>query len=213
MPQKKNPDVLEVIKGKTSLAIGMLQGLLATGKDNFIGYNRHSQWSKYLIMDLIEECLPALTILNEIIDQGLIVHKEKMKYWSEKGFIGSTSLVEQLVMNYKIPFRKAKIIVETAIKYSSNKDKITYPSLLKALKTEKISLEIKKKDLAKWQDALWIIKNLKSVGGPGLKNMEKADKTITKELKFQGKFLNKEINKIKKGQYLLEKEINKLIKK
>ncbi len=210
MPQKKNPDPLEVIKAKASFASGILQSLVGIGKGNFIGYNRDSQWSKYFIMDLVEECITAPEILKEIVET-LIINKNKMKEWAQKSFIGATSVVEQLVSNHRIPFRKAKVIVEKAIKYSQDKDKITYQALLKALNQEKSKVKIKKNEITKWQDPEWIIKQLKSHGGPGFKSMKEMKKNITGKLRFQEKFLSEKKKKIKKAYELLNKEINKIL--
>ena len=85
MPQKKNPDSLEVIKGKAGLAAGSLQSLISMGKGNFIGYNRDSQWTKYVIMDLAAECVEAPKVLEGVI-KTLKADKDKMKAWSQKGF-------------------------------------------------------------------------------------------------------------------------------
>ncbi len=211
MPQKKNPDVLEVTKAKSSYINGILQSLLGIGKDSFIGYNRDSQWVKYLIMDGVEECISAPSILAEVVEK-LKVNKKEMEEWSQKGFITSTSLIEQLVANYKIPFRKAKVVVEKAVKYSKDKEKVTYNSLIKALKEEGFSLEIKKKDLIKWQDSSWVLKNLKSQGGPGLQSLKKAEKKILTIIEKQKEFVEGKVEKIKKAQKLLSKEIKKYVK-
>jgi hypothetical protein len=53
MPQKRNPDPLEVMKAKTSVAHGLLGSILSIGKALFLGYNRDTQWTKYLVMDLL----------------------------------------------------------------------------------------------------------------------------------------------------------------
>lgn len=209
MPQKKNPDPLEVIKAKASLASGMLQGLLGIGKCNFIGYNRDSQWSKYLIMDLVDECVAAPTIMSKVI-KTLSIDRKKMEVWAHKNFIGSTSLLEQLVSGYQISFRKAKMIVEKAIKYSQGDNAVTYQALLKALKKEEKSIKVKEDELDKWQDPNWIIQQLKSAGGPGLESMETMAKEISQVLKSQHNFLNSKVKQIKDAHLLLNKEIIKL---
>ena len=66
MPQKRNPDTLEVIKAKTSFAHGMVTSFLSIGKALFMGYNRDTQWTKYWIMDLVEETQPALSVMADI---------------------------------------------------------------------------------------------------------------------------------------------------
>ena len=212
MPQKKNPDLLEVIKAKASLASGTLQSLLGIGKGNFIGYNRDFQWSKYLIMDLVDECVAAPIVISEVIET-LDINKKKMKEGTRKNFIGSTSLLEQLVSNYQIPFRKAKIIVEKAVKYSSNDNTVTHQSLLKALKEEKKSVKIKEDKLDKWQDSDWIIQQLKSAGGPGLKSMDTMAKEISQVLKAQQNFFKSKVKQTENAHLLLNKEIIKLTKK
>jgi len=209
MPQKKNPDPLEVIKAKASLASGMLQGLLGIGKNNFIGYNRDSQWSKYLIMDLVDECITVPSVMSEVIEI-LSIDRKKMEIWAHKNFIGSTSILEQLVSDYQIPFRKAKIIVEKAIKYSQNDNIVTYQALLKALEKEEKLIKVKEDELNKWQDPNWIIQQLKSAGGPGLESMETMAKEISQALKSQHNFLNSKVKQIENAYLLLNKEIIKL---
>jgi len=59
MPQKRNPCSLEVIKAKASFAQGVMMSLLSSGKALFVGYNRETQWTKYWIMDLVDESKPA----------------------------------------------------------------------------------------------------------------------------------------------------------
>ena len=67
MPHKKNPDVLEIIKAKTAMAFGALNSLLIINSSNLIGYNRDTQWTKYLIMDLIDETDPAISVISDLL--------------------------------------------------------------------------------------------------------------------------------------------------
>ena len=67
MPQKRNPCSLEVVKAKTSFAHGILVSLLSMGKALFMGYNRDTQWTKYWIMDLVEESKPTLWVMADVI--------------------------------------------------------------------------------------------------------------------------------------------------
>lgn len=166
MPQKKNPDPLEVIKGKASFAQGQLVGLLGIGKASFIGYNRDTQWTKYLIMDLVNECLAAPVVLKGILET-LTVNKEVMAGWCHKGFIGATTLMEQLASHYHLPMRQAKVLVEKAVKYSQGQDKVNYGAVLKALSELKLDLKITRKEVRAWQDPAVIIDMTQSSGGPG----------------------------------------------
>lgn len=166
MPQKKNPDPLEVIKGKASYASGQLMSLINIGQSNFIGYNRDSQWTKYIIMDLIDECIDAPTITKGIIETFKI-NKKEMEKWCYKGFIGATNLMEQISQEFNVPFRIAKILTENAIKYSESKNLITIEGINKAKKKVGLTFNISKIQVEKWQDPKEIIKRIKSFGSPG----------------------------------------------
>ena len=91
MPQKKNPDFAEIIKSKASLAHGMLSGLLSIQKGAMSGYNRDTQTSKYLIMDLIRECESAPLILQGVLESLTVNHK-KMKELSETDFMNAADI-------------------------------------------------------------------------------------------------------------------------
>jgi argininosuccinate lyase len=188
MPQKKNPDPLEVIKGKTSYAAGMVSGLLSMGKSNFIGFNRDSQWTKYLIMDLVDECLPAPIVMKGVMET-LTVNKTVMASWCDKGFIGATSLMEHIIQAYSIPMRNAKVIVEKAIKGSVGQEKVTFSALNQALVDEGLSLPITEAQVADWQNPATIISLTKSFGGPGKKSMKTSLKKLHKKLQKQKSWL------------------------
>lgn len=195
MPQKKNPHPLEVVKGKTSYAQGQLAGLLGLGKANFIGYNAESQWSKYLIMDMVEECKFAPQVLQGVIET-ITINQAAMEEWSHKGFIGTTTLQEQIVTNYHIPFRQAKVVVEKAVKYSQGEDKVNYAALYKALKEEWLEIKVFRAQVRSWQDPKTILELTKSRGGPGIEAQEQSANSLYEQLKVSKKWLqNKQLEK------------------
>jgi argininosuccinate lyase len=167
MPQKRNPDALEVIKAKASVAQGILSGLLSLGKSSFIGYNRDSQWTKYLIMDMVRECKPALEVMSEVIEK-LQVNREAMLRQCRRGFIGATALLEEIVQRFKIPFRQAKILMEKAVKYSEDKgaEMVIFEGLLRALKETQLDLTMSEEELLEGQDPLKIVSKKTLLGGP-----------------------------------------------
>ena len=210
MPQKKNPDSLEVMKGKSAMAAGVLQSLIGTGKSKIIGYNRDSQWTKYFITDLVSECILAPVIMKGIIE-SLNVNKEKMLYWSGKGFIGATSLLEQISWRNKISFRQAKILIEKAVKYSEDKDFISYAGLKKALLEEKIDIAISEQNVKDWQDPVKILKTTSSIGGPGLKNVTKSISLILDELVKLESVIKKSQKQKQNSLNLTQKYMNKIV--
>lgn len=154
MPQKKNPAPLEVIKGKTAYATGQLVSLLSLGKANFIGYNNDSQWSKYVIMDLVSECKSAPSVLSGVLET-MTVHADVMEAWCHKGCIGATTFMEQMIQESHIPMRQAKITVEKMVKEGSDQLNM---------------------------DPHTILSLTKSYGGPGKNSMKKILKKLKKKL-------------------------------
>lgn len=179
MPQKKNPDPLEVIKGKAGFALGQLMSLLAMGKGNFIGYNRDSQWTKYIIMDVVNECLPAPIVLSGVLET-MTVKTDIMESWCHKGFIGATTVMEQIIQEQHIPMREAKVIVEKLVKEGSDKANC---------------------------DPKTVIALTKSYGGPGKNSMKTSLKKLKKLLTAHHTWLFKKQTQITKAKELLCKYI------
>ncbi len=212
MPQKKNPDPLEVIKGKTSYIGGLLQSLLSIGQSNFIGYNRDSQWTKYALIDAIQESAGAPEIMKNIIET-MTVHQKIMENWCHKGFIGAASLMEQIVISQNIPLRKAKIIVETAVKLSNKKDSVSYEALMEAFTLEGLVISITKEETVQYQDPYKIISLTESAGGPGKKSQHTSRKQLQMSLLKQKKWLSEKINQRKKAMELIKSGIAEIYTK
>ncbi len=167
MPQKRNPDPLEITKAKAALAHGSLLSLLSIGRSLFLGYNRDTQWSKYLAMDLIAECLPAPAVMAEII-ASLRVNREEMALLSRKGFIAAPDLLERIVQEMGIPFRQAKAAVERAVKDSEAEgaEQVRVSALNRALKEEGLRAEVDEKLASSAQEPEQVISRRNSLGGP-----------------------------------------------
>ncbi len=184
MPQKRNPDPLEIIKAKSALAQGKLFSLLAIGRAQFLGYNRDTQWSKYLIMDLIDECLPVPVLLNEIVGK-LKWEGEKISSLTKRGFITAPDLLEAIVRQEKIPFRLAKTLLERAIKYAEAEgaEQVTYSSLNKAFQENGMNLSWPAELLQNFQDSHYIIAQRKIIGGTSRPGLEKNINRLRQKLK------------------------------
>jgi argininosuccinate lyase len=173
MPQKRNPDCLEVIKAKASLAQGLLAGLLSIGKALFIGYNRETQWTKYGIMDLMDETKPALPVMREIV-QLLRVNRAQMSEKIQQAFVGATSLMEWMVDTCGLPLRQAKTVVEKAVKGSEveNEGKVTYHSLERVLREMKIKIPITPREVDQRQAPQSILEQPFVVGMPSKRGVQ-----------------------------------------
>src|SRR4030065_2063067 len=170
MPQKRNPCSLEVIKAKTSFVHGVVVSLLSAGKALFMGYNRDTQWTKYWIMDLVDESKPALSVMTDVI-RLLQVNKTQMLKQALDEFLGATTLMEWLIHYGSLPMRNAKMVMEKAVKYSEKEGsgKVSYQSLKKALTEMKVNISITEKDLGKIQRPEGVLIETPSVGTPSEK--------------------------------------------
>jgi argininosuccinate lyase len=122
MPQKKNPDILELTRGKTSQVIGYLTSILTTTKGLPSGYSRDLQQIKSSIWSTSKTSITALIIIKSMLSD-LTVNQEKMQKATEDGFLIALDLAENLVIE-KIPFRTAHNIVGNLVQVSQFK-KIT----------------------------------------------------------------------------------------
>ncbi|HQA04564.1 MAG TPA: argininosuccinate lyase [Thermodesulfovibrio thiophilus] len=105
MPQKKNPDPAELIRGKTGRVYGNLISLLTTMKALPLAYNRDMQEDKEPVFDTIYTVNLSLRIINEMLPE-IKFHREKLESSAEDGFTTATDLAEYLVRK-GIPFRLA----------------------------------------------------------------------------------------------------------
>ena len=211
MPQKRNPCSLEVIKAKTSFALGMLVNLLSVGKALFMGYNRDTQWTKYWVMDLVGETMPTLSVMADVI-RLLRVNEVHMFDRAREGFAGATALMEWMVRQWSLPLRRAKMIMEKAVKYSDREGagRVSYSSLKKALTEAKIDLPITEQDVESVQRPESILSQHQSVGMPAEKSVRENIASLRERMKAHRSWLIQKRRKIEKAKRLLsemEKEL------
>lgn len=119
MPQKKNPDPLELIRGKTGLLLGSINTIFSIVKSLPTGYSRDLQEIKPSLWKASHSVEDSLEIMKMVID-SLYIHKEKMKEEANKSYALSIDIAEQLVIRKQIPFRMAHklmgAVVEKAVK-------------------------------------------------------------------------------------------------
>jgi len=206
MPQKRNPCSLEVVKAKTSFAHGMVVSLLSAGKALFMGYNRDTQWTKYWIMDLVDESKPALSVMTDVI-RLLQVNEAQMLTQAEEEFAGATSLMEWMVRLGPLPMRKAKMAVERAVKYSEKEGegKISFESLKKALAEMKINIPVNEEDVEEMQRPERILAQAQSVGTSSDKRVKENIASLQKKVKGHKDWLIHKRMGIEKAKALIFK--------
>ncbi|KYO68055.1 argininosuccinate lyase [Thermovenabulum gondwanense] len=121
MPQKKNPDVLELIRGKTGRVFGNLISVLTMMKGLPLSYNRDMQEDKEPLFDTVDTVLSCLSVLPGLL-KTMKIKKENMKKAVEDSFIDATYYAEYLVKK-GVPFRHAHEVVGKMVSYCIKKNK------------------------------------------------------------------------------------------
>ncbi len=167
MPQKGNPDTMEAIKAKAAVAGGIVAGLLGVGAAAFMGYNRDTQWSKYLIVDLVGEATDATAVMTGALTT-MSVDRERAAALASGGFVGSAALMEWLVTAHGLPLRRAKHAVEAAVRLSeeAGADEVTAAALREALTSHNSMLVLDDAEVAAVQQPAAIVRSARAIGGP-----------------------------------------------
>ena len=116
MPQKKNPDVPELARGKTGRVVGHLMGLITLMKGQPLAYNKDNQEDKEPLFDTVDTLADTLRIFVELV-AGIVVKPEAMERAALRGYATATDLADYLVKK-GLPFRDAHEVVAHAVKFA-----------------------------------------------------------------------------------------------
>ncbi len=167
MPQKKNPDIAELIRGKTGRVYGNLVQILVTMKGLPLAYNKDMQEDKEGIFDSIDTVKICISTIIPMIDTFKVI-KENMRKAANKGFINATDCADYLTKK-QIPFRKAYKIVGNLVAYCIEKNKTLEDLTLDEYKNIDKTFEKDIYDAIKLENC---IKNRNLIGGPSNKTVE-----------------------------------------
>ena len=174
MPQKKNSDMAELVRGKTGRVYGNLMNILTLLKGLPLAYNKDMQEDKELIFDSIDTVKNSLSIFNEMLST-MRVNKEKMRVDAQTGFINATDLADYLVEK-GMPFRDAYKVSGKIVNYCIEKNEthntcLTLESL--PLDTYKKFSALFDKDVYAFIDLDNCVKRRMSYGGTSPKNIDR----------------------------------------
>ena len=133
MPQKKNPDIAELVRGKTGRVYGALMSLLTTMKGLPLAYNKDMQEDKELTFDAFDTVKGCLALFTGMLDT-MKFNKAVMEESAKKGFTNATDAADYLV-NHGVPFRDAHGIIGRLVLYCIEQNKAIEELSLEELKT------------------------------------------------------------------------------
>ena len=178
MPQKKNPDTLEYLRGKTGNAYGNLFSMLTILKGLPLSYFKDLQDDKELAFKSFDQIKICLQIMREVLN-NFIINKKKMIQLAEKGYTTATDLADHIVKEYKYPFRKAYLITSKVINLAEKKGKRLEELTMKEMKSVDKKLN---EDVLKLFNLKNSVKSKKSYGGTSFVNIKKMIKKYKKNV-------------------------------
>ncbi len=167
MPQKKNPDIAELVRGKTGRVYGALMSLLTTMKGIPLAYNKDMQEDKEFVFDAIDTVKGCLALFTGMLNT-MKFKKENMAASAMNGFTNATDAADYLV-NHGVAFRDAHGIIGSLVLYCIEQDKAI----------EELSLEELKKISSVFEEDIYDAVSLETcvnkrvtIGAPGKEAME-----------------------------------------
>ena len=179
MPQKKNPDQLEFLRGKTGNAFGNLFAMLTILKGLPLSYFKDLQDDKELVFKSFDQIKYSILIFNDIL-KNFSVDKKRMFELANKGYTTASDLADYIVIELKVPFRKAYQITAKIVNYAEVKKKRFDELSIKEIKKIEPKLN---EEVLKIFDLKNSIKSKKSYGGTSFENIKKMINKYKKELK------------------------------
>ncbi len=177
MPQKKNPDVAELVRGKTGRVVGNLMAILTTMKSLPMAYNKDMQEDKEPLFDTID----TLKICTEVYTRmlpNIEVHAHRMKQACKQGFLNATDFADYLV-NRGLPFRQAHSVAGKAVAFGLSQNKELDDLTLEELQTFS---ELVDTDIYHFISLDQMIARRVSYGGTSFDNVARAVERAEKEL-------------------------------
>ncbi len=168
MPQKKNPDIAELVRGKTGRVYGALMSILTTMKGIPLAYNKDMQEDKELTFDAIDTVKGCLALFTGMLDT-VQFHKDIMEESAKKGFTNATDAADYLV-NHGVPFRDAHGIVGQLVLYCIDKG-ISLGDM--TLEEYKAISPVFEEDIYEAISLKTCVEKRLTIGAPGKESMEK----------------------------------------
>ena len=177
MPQKKNPDIAELVRGKTGRVYGALMSILTTMKGIPLAYNKDMQEDKELIFDAIDTAKGCLALFTGMIST-MKFNMERMNESARHGFTNATDAADYLV-NHGVPFRDAHGIVGQLVLYCIDKG-IALDDM--SLEEYKAISPVFGEDIYDSISMETCVNKRKTIGAPGPDAMRKVIEIYTKYL-------------------------------
>lgn len=165
MPNKRNPDFAEVTRARAQSVHSLLNSLVGVGRGALSGYNRDTQWTKYWIMDLLDEVGAAPEVFTEVVE-GIQVDKPALARMATEGFSLAADFADHLARTRRLPFRRAYHVVAESVGRDEKLAWFRLETVNEILEREGIEPLLTAEELAGLGDPARVLKGRCSLGAP-----------------------------------------------
>lgn len=206
MPQKKNPGVLELVRGRTGKIYGMLNHMLTLMKGLHSGYNRDYHEDKVTLVEGLKLTNDTVEVIKGVM-ATLVIKKERLEFLATQNFATATELANYLVAKHDIPFRLCHRIVGHVVRALVEEGKnFTHKERTKELLAEK-DIIISDEDYDQYLTPKHVIKNYDMIGGVAPKEVAR----MIKEMKKSNDAAQQEVNNMRKRIEVAKEKTAKVV--
>jgi argininosuccinate lyase len=180
MPQKRNPDPLEVTRAKAVLAQSAFQALTGIARGGLSGYNRDLQYTKYLVMDLLRECGSAPAVIRRVVE-GLEPDRARMREMAGRDFLNAVDVADALTRK-GLPFRQAYGVVAAAVHASEARGALTASAVNQALAAAGVGQRVTAAEIEALTDPVALVEARGHIGGPAPRALGAAADALQRQL-------------------------------
>ena len=206
MPQKKNPDIAELIRAKAGKAIGNLTSAMAIYKALPFSYNRDFQEINGILYETLKIALDSVEIMNGMLS-GIEFNRDLLERKSKEGFALATEVADMLVRNFRIPFRDAHRIVGRIV---SQNMEINAEVLERVARDFGYEIKVEKSELDEVLDVRKAVERRRNIGGTARVEVERMLKKRREKVLSWKRVLKRLKRRISFNLSLMEKEVSKL---
>jgi argininosuccinate lyase len=210
MPQKKNPCVADLTRGRTGVVYGALMQLLTMLKSIPMGYNRDLQEDKPPLWNALKTVKKTLHVVNGMME-SIKFHEDRMEELAGANFTTATELANYLVIEKKVPFRKSHEIVGNLVAtlVEEGKNFSDFDTVEKVLKESGVGISFN--DLRDIVDTKKVVEAYKSAGSTSPKEVEAMTTEFEEEIKKCEKSLKQRSDRIQNAKDLTEEVVKAVI--
>lgn len=199
MPQKRNPDFAEVIKGKTALVHGALAALLSMAKGQPSGYHRDSQYSKPVGQDLWREVSPIPGVLRDVF-VTLRLDRKRMREATSGGFLEAAEWADAVAQDSGLPFREVYACIGRAVDECRKSGRLTRDSVNRAFAEQGIAYRASAALAKSLGSPETLLERRKSLGSPNPDRVLRQVESLCAELDAWEAKVNRKSSSLEKSE-------------